>query len=652
MSFRCLLAFVCVAVAGQLSAKESVITTALTQLHHHVDGGKILSPQEQRQLTVVIKGNSKDFASDSESLAKAFNLVRLFEEKHGPLFLTPKTKKGFAREVAQGMELEHAMFAVQQGLLDHAFTPDNLKKYRRLIDGFYFKTSMYFPGMVKQSGEPSKVHSVNINASQPAAVGSPVSGTENAARRCTGWYLPPGAIADVAVPPTMVNKGYSIRVGAHSWDLSKKKKIERLDRVSLVYPITQSRTLVANPLGGGIYIEVPYKANAGIVKVWVKNAVRAPFFSMRSFDETTLQEWNAVERRHPAPWADFETDKFMMQIPTPWLQHLKNPVTLMQDWDKAMDAVSELFGHPLVRPKTVLYLQPDVAMRGSANFPGYPQSNYPYDASRPEQCRDQWMIKGPQFADWTVFHEVGHSQFCSKFKGETEALVNLPHVAIMNRKFGWSLDKAFGSSVNGMSHVTLDEVAIMWMVTENFRKGNPMNITNRPGDEVKYQHRGYGKYVEIANLFGWEALNRFWTEENENWKPGDRVPQNSDPTDSRILRLSKAAGADLRPLIHFWGVQPERPDLLARSIRNAGLKPSREIYERLEHYKTLIPMTNLEFQKHMKRVYPNGLGKLTNPLYGTGWYRAAAATYSDADGEAAQKALQDIIDLYFSTSNG
>jgi len=139
----------------------------------------------------------------------------------------------------------------------------------------------------------------------------------------------------------------------------------RLDRVSIVYPIEEIRTSIASPLGGGIYIEVPYQADAGIVKVRITNAVRSPFFSARSFDKTTLEQWRTTERHHPGPWADFESDKFMMQVPTKWIYNYDDPVTLMQDWDTSMDQVSELFGLPPVRPKTVLYLQASFIYRST-----------------------------------------------------------------------------------------------------------------------------------------------------------------------------------------------------------------------------------------------------------------------------------------------
>jgi len=285
----------------------------------------------------------------------------------------------------------------------------------------------------------------------------------------------------------MVEKGFNVRVGAHSWDLKKKPNIKRLDRVSLVYPIDGARTLIANPLGGGIYIEVPYEADAGIVEVKIENAVRSPFFSTTGHHKTTNAEWEK-ERRHPGPWADFETDKFMMQVPSRWIRDYDDPETLMKDWDKSMDAVSTLFGLPLVRNKSVLYLQVDVIIRSGAYAPGYPQSNTVYNPHKPKKGTHR-LLQGPQFKGYVTFHELGHAHLFTKFKGEVEAAVNLPYAAVLNKGFGVDLDTAFGRS-REKETISLDQAAIMWMVTDNFRQGNPMDISNSTANEVRYQHRG------------------------------------------------------------------------------------------------------------------------------------------------------------------
>ncbi len=629
------------------SSSRTDLSTAMRRLAEHINETSILSADQINQQTEIIRKNIDQIGQTSEIISEPLDLVESYETTVGPLFMNENTQGVFPRKPAGGLELDRAMFAVQQGLIDYAFTPGNLKKFREILDGAAFKTSAYFPGAVDAPIDPSVEHEVRINASQPACWGIPVMDNEKPARRPTGFYLAPGSIAEVTVPESIVAKGFGIRVGAHSWDLRKKPRIARLDRVSIVYPIEKIQTAVANPLGGGIYIEVPYLADAGIVKIRIKNAVRSPFFSARSFDKTTLEQWQKIERHHPGPWADFESDKFMMQVPTKWIYNYDDPVTLMRDWDKSMDIVSELFGKPLIRPKTVLYLQVDVIFRGSANFPGYPQSNFRYNPNKQENGHsDHWLLKGPQSAGQTIFHELGHAQLFTKFRGEVEAVVNLPYVAVLNKGFGVDLDTAFGRSFS-KPYVSLDQAAIMWMVTENFRNGKPMDISNSPRNEVRYQHRGYGKYVEIVKLFDWKALEDFWRSVNLDYLKGIEYPRNTDPTDSRILRMSRTAGADLRPLIHFWGIHPEDNGALKKAMEKEVVKPSPLIYDRLVHYKTLIPMNNAEFALHAKIVNPRGIRKGRNPLYGEGWYYTWLPKYEESHGIAAEAALQDIIDMYF-----
>ena len=46
--------------------------------------------------------------------------------------------------------------------------------------------------------------------------------------------------------------------------------------------------------------------------------IEAPFFRRTSFHKMTNAEWQA-RRTAPAPWADFETDQFMMNLPRSWI---------------------------------------------------------------------------------------------------------------------------------------------------------------------------------------------------------------------------------------------------------------------------------------------------------------------------------------------
>ena len=47
--------------------------------------------------------------------------------------------------------------------------------------------------------------------------------------------------------------------------------------------------------------------------------------------------------------------------------------------------------------------------------------------------------------------------------------------------------------------------------------------------------------------------------------------------DDRTLNLSIAAGYDLTPLIHFWGIQPEDPEYLKQEMLEHNLVPSNSL---------------------------------------------------------------------------
>lgn len=174
-----------------------------------------------------------------------------------------------------------------------------------------------------------------------------------------------------------------------------------------------------------------------------------------------------------------------------------------------------------------------------------------------------------------------------------------------------------------------------------------MDISNSERNEVRYQHRGYGKYVEIVHLFGWEVLEDFWHSVHLDSLKGIQYPRNTDPTDSRILRLSKSAGVDLTPLIHFWGVHPDDRKALRKEMEQNGLIPSPLIHDRLLHYQELIPMNSAQFARHAAIVNPKGVREGKSPHYGEGWYSRWMPRYNETHGGAARVALQDIITTYF-----
>ena len=628
----------------------------LAELTDHIEGTNVLSDEELAARHDIILANIDVLAQDTEAVAKSFDLIELFEGEVGALFTTSNTRNGFNKAYASdGRNLHRNMILIHQGLIDHAYNKNMLLNHAELFEGRFFQSSNYFPGAVEPAQDSDHVESATIRCSYMLASGTQpwaTIGNPNVVRP-TGCYLAPGSISELTVPESMVGKGLKVRVGAHFWDLSGKGNYKRMDRVSITFDIDSVVTTIAHPLGGGIYIEIPLGIDEGLQDIALKNVVRSPFFSLKDFHETTLEEWQNTERHHPGPWTDFETDRFMMQVPTSWIYAFDDPLSLLKAWDDSMDAVSDLLGRPHVVDRHKNYLQFDVIIRGGAYHPGYPMSNTPYN---PNDATDGMpkhkILQGPQFDQDIHFHELGHEVAISKFAGETEAIVNFLYVPVLNKNHGVSLDEAFmrsfGPSYNYYS--SKDNSTRTRLVAESFKAGVPRNTCSCTKNEVRYQHRGYAHYVDIVELFGWEALERFWASEGEAADMGNAFPVNNQPQDDRIFRMSQAAGVDLRPLFHFWGIHPNDQDALAQRMSENNLALPMAIKEKLHDYRKLIPEDKEAFIAFANELYPDFQNYSGTQFdFGAGWYQLNAETYTEETAMQIEQALSYIIRLYYGT---
>lgn len=316
-------------LASVASDGETKLTQAIDKLTAHISGTSVLSNTN----LIVQSTRFAQFAAllkrTPALVEKAFDLVDVYERSSdGPLFV----KRGsFARAGENdGHALERAMLLVQQAIMDDVYRAGVLAECSRAVfAGRGWLTAAYYPGAAAPPADDSTVHSVVVKANVPAVWGRPVGFAQDDAQKPTGLYLSPGAIGVVTVPQNLVGKGYQVLVGAQVSDNKWKSPIMRMDRVTVLYDITSVTTLVANPLGGGLYIMVPYLADAGLVEVQITGGViKAPLFRRTSFDKMTNADW-LTHRTAPAPWADFETDKFMLNVPRSWIYAYEDAESLM-----------------------------------------------------------------------------------------------------------------------------------------------------------------------------------------------------------------------------------------------------------------------------------------------------------------------------------
>ncbi|MCS5648797.1 MAG: M60 family metallopeptidase [Dehalococcoidia bacterium] len=642
------------------------VISAIDKIGKHIAGEVILSSCELKAEVQGFVKNSSLIDTQKDLINNSLDLVDAYENGGGgPLFLNDNTTVNDWSVInrigteGDGKELHRAMFSIQQTILDEVYNTWTVASCPSTLQDHGWLTANYFPGTAPAPENPNEVHSASINASVPAYWGRPVAFATDAAHRPTGFYLSPGSIGKVTVPQEMVDAGYSIMVGSHTIENTKKDPSYRFERVTRNFPIVNKVTPIANPLGGGVYILVPHKSNLGQLDIQLSGVIKQPYFSLKESDNTTDQEWQE-RRTAPGPWAVFETDKYMLNVPRSWIYAFDNATSLMQNWDKAMDGVSELLGYPLIRNHKVLYMQVDVYLEHGAFGIGYPQINNTYNPREESNGNSYvWFLRDPTGSAVEV-HELGHAQLMQGFWGEGEAIVNFPFSYVLNEKFGVDNDTAFQKTVSHANY-TVDDAAIHWMITENFRNGNPMDNSNTTLDEFRYQQRGYAKYGDIARLFGWQALKDFLYQENLDFNAGKLTCFESPvcrdglaQVDSRILRLSKAAGADLTPLIHFWGVHPDNSTALAQAITAAGLDNSTIssiVRDKLVYYGGIAPINNAQFNTHFETVFPGRPSNCASPHYGCGWYNVWTDKFNESHGSQITTRMQSLLSQYFPGTN-
>ena len=270
---------------------------------------------------------------------------------------------------------------------------------------------------------------------------------------------------------------------------------------------------------------------------------------------------------------------------------------------------------------------------------------------------DHWLVRQP--TKWAVaYHELGHTQQRQEpefqFSGETEAIVNFLWCYIRHVKFGDAFNAAFAGSQEHDSY-TPDQAAVHWMVTQNFREGNPMDETSSEYNEMRYQHRGYAKYADIARLFGWEGFTRAFYLENAAFERGEALPGGDLSgwgNQLRVLRLSIAVGYDLTAFFDFWGVKditptPADDSTLSGHMQAHNLGPSLKVRCLLLRYKNLIPADNSAFNSFFDEIYPGRPSGGASPLYGQGWFNAWRDTYSATHGSAAKARIDAILAKHF-----
>ena len=566
------------------AGNAAVLVNALVGMTGHVNQSALLPTAELEAFLVDILLNFDGNFSEAEN--EVYDFISAYEANNEPVF----SDRQIVVYATLPAEMQALLF-LQQAIHDEQFTSSNIAN----VEGVKFEAADVFPGPVAASALRVSGATVDVNGSYEIIQGARIAADLDDAKRPTGYYAAPGEIVTITLPNSLLDAGLSAMIGAHDADHSILTQTNRFLRISKDFPLNAERTRVANPFGGAIYIKVPEGSDLGWFQIGIDGAVKSPYFSARTGRETPVGVWqNELAEGHVA-WVDIESDKYMMTLPYEHVRTLTDPTMLMSQWDDIMDAFNYVGGRPPERTRAEYFLV-DSRLPSDGFGTGYPQvvglgdvGLYPTAVLNPNFYKDYV----------TTFHEMGHGALHPTLFTETESIVHLNATYIYDELYHVPIDTAFKYSSD--EELVMDEAAMDWMIADNFRNNRSMScdptMESHLCDEVRYQHRGHAKYVDMAELFGWSAVHGMNKVFYDRWSMtiSDRLVAPDDV----IAAASGATELNMAPLMHFWGLQPsvELADELA------SLSNSDEVLALLNHYKSIVPANGSEFQSWYDILY-------------------------------------------------
>ncbi|KAG2426364.1 hypothetical protein HXX76_013121 [Chlamydomonas incerta] len=355
--------------------------------------------------------------------------------------------------------------------------------------------------------------------------------------RSTGLYAVPGQAVTVTVSdPAAVGAGLRIQIGAHTDDLSSKTTWARLPVTVSRMPVSASTFQMGSPLGGLIYVLVPAGKYLGNIQFTFGNVIQAPYFKLETTD---LATWSSTIRNYPGPWAELETSKFIITVPSIAIRNLTNPVPVLNFWNQILDGYADLALTSRDRARAERFLL-DVDISGGWMHSGYPIMAFNDTGVWKELLDEPYLRKN---GAWGPFHEIGHNHQWNNMElgsQTTEAFVNIFS--------SWAMLNVVNATANGTQWGHYDEVA---------------NMTKRAATRATYLATGpnwsanwsvwtaLDTYLQLMEGFGWNFYTRLYAAYRA------MNPNYTSDTAARvqlfIVTTSQVANRNLVPFYQTWG---------------------------------------------------------------------------------------------------
>lgn len=468
--------------------------------------------QAMAALEAADRDHAEPGEAESQALIKAFESIkpddplaaraRVLIEAH-KAELAPTHKQPLKQDHALARTLLHL-----QVLLDGKTPPDRVAASPAAAE---------FPGAVPADAR-------RVTRELEVALGVP--GWQG-----TGLYAAPGGVVTVTMPDDLPADALRARIGCHTDHLWRLDHWDRVPEIVRTFKLKAGENRIASPYGGPVYFERSGGGrNDRRMKAMVTGAVASPRFVL---GRTSADEWKSGEsgRGAPGPWAELESSKIIVTVPSDRVRALDDPGAVMQFWDRISDAHATLAQIPLERERPERYVA-DVQISAGYMHSGYPIMTH-LDAAAP-----MVSVEKLESGQWGLLHELGHNHQSGDwtFGGTTEVTCNLFSLH--------AIDTVCKPKPGTRGHGAVDKPP---SVKEYIEKGADFEAWK------KDPFLALQMYVQMQREFGWDTFKKVFAEYRA--LPKDQHPKTDDEKrDQWMVRFSRACGKNLGPFFQKWGV--------------------------------------------------------------------------------------------------
>lgn len=359
----------------------------------------------------------------------------------------------------------------------------------------------------------------------------------------TGVYAEAGKPITIDVPEGTTN--LDVQIGAHIDNLSSLSlnNWKRAPVITKRETLSRGRNTITSPYGGLVYL-IPTQPNPGTaVTVNLNGGVQAPHYIKGT---TKLKDWQDSIRHYGSPWAELQTDRVILTLPSEYVRNLDHPDDVLKLWDEMLTEYDKLVGTAPNQSLPHRSISLPYRYVGDIQISaGFMHAGYPIMFFNDPSAIDAVTVDGIKTLDgWGWWHETGHEyqQNAWTWGKVTEVTVNIFSLYIQDH-FG-NPSRLLQKRSDG---TTIYDTAFKYIETtnadKNFNDDNQADVWTR-----------LVMFRQLQLAYGWDLYTKLNHDVRE--MPADLLPKtDQERIDLFVTKASQLSGNNLLEFFDKWGLK-------------------------------------------------------------------------------------------------